>query len=445
MTSGNFKVIIVGGGPAGLVAAHALYQANIDFVVLEQREEVTVDLGACLVLGPQNLRVMHQLGLLGKLRDIGGELLSSKAFLLSGYEYKHSTDLQTLKDNHGAGLVAFHRAQLIQTIYDELDESAKARYFTNKKVADIASTGEGVLVTCTDGSTYDGSIILGADGVHSVTRRLMRTLALQQDPNAVWDDENPFTTEYKCMWCSFPRPSEPGVSFETTHKDQSVMYITGPERGWILAYEKFPEPTKERHDYTDKDIEDFGQRIAEFPVNETLKVKDVFSRRLTAGIADLQEGIVKNWSWGRIVLVGDACHKFTPNAGLGLNNGIQDVVVLSNLLHSAIQTSPNGVPTNETLTDVFQRYRETRAEPLQKDYDKSALVTRLHAWVNSIHYVLNRFILSQNFVTNLMARFSTSPAFRKGFVLDYVRAAELPAGRVTWEHAIPSPTVESQL
>jgi 2-polyprenyl-6-methoxyphenol hydroxylase-like FAD-dependent oxidoreductase len=98
MTTGNFKVIIVGGGPAGLVAAHALYQANIDFVVLEQRENVTVDLGACLVLGPQNLRVMHQLGLLDKLREIGGELLSAKGFLLNGYEYKHTTDLQTLKD-----------------------------------------------------------------------------------------------------------------------------------------------------------------------------------------------------------------------------------------------------------------------------------------------------------------------------------------------------------
>lgn len=98
MTTGIFKVIIVGGGPVGLVAAHTLSQANIDFVVLEQRESVTVDLGACVVLGPQNLRVMQQLGLLDKLRDIGGELLSAKGFLVDGYEYKHSTDLQTLKD-----------------------------------------------------------------------------------------------------------------------------------------------------------------------------------------------------------------------------------------------------------------------------------------------------------------------------------------------------------
>lgn len=339
--------------------------------------------------------------------------------------------------------MAFHRAQLIQALYDGLDESAKARYFTNKKVANIQSTDEGVSVSTTDGSTYNGSIVLGADGVHSLTRKAMRTLALQEDPNIAWDEENPFTTEYKCMWCSFPRPSEPGVSFETTHKDRSVMYITGSERGWILAYEKFPAPTKERHDYAEKDIEDFGDRIAEFPVNETLKVKDVFSRRLTAGIADLQEGIVKNWSWGRIVLVGDACHKFTPNAGLGLNNGIQDVVVLSNLLHAAIETAPAGEPTKEALTDVFRRYRETRAEPLQKDFDKSALVTRLHAWVDTLHYFLSRFVLSSSFVSNLVARYVTSPAFRKGFVLDYVRAAELPAGSVSWEHSIPRP-IESE-
>ena len=59
-----FKVIIVGGGPNGITAAHALHHAGIDFVVLERRQDVFEDTGASLVLSPQNLRIFHQLGIL---------------------------------------------------------------------------------------------------------------------------------------------------------------------------------------------------------------------------------------------------------------------------------------------------------------------------------------------------------------------------------------------
>lgn len=100
MAVSNFKVIVVGGGPVGLVAAHVLYKAGIDFVVLERRQNVVLDLGAALVLAPQNMRVMHQLGLYEKLMEIGGELLNTKGFLLNGYQFKTGTELQLLKQKY---------------------------------------------------------------------------------------------------------------------------------------------------------------------------------------------------------------------------------------------------------------------------------------------------------------------------------------------------------
>lgn len=69
------KVIIVGGGPNGITAAHALHHAGIDFVVLEKRQTVLEDTGASLVLSPHNQRVYHQLGLLDKILAIGEPLL----------------------------------------------------------------------------------------------------------------------------------------------------------------------------------------------------------------------------------------------------------------------------------------------------------------------------------------------------------------------------------
>lgn len=71
----NFKVIIIGAGPTGLTAAHALSKAGIDFVVLERRTEIFEDVGASLVLFPHNLRVLAQFGLLEKLQKLGHEVL----------------------------------------------------------------------------------------------------------------------------------------------------------------------------------------------------------------------------------------------------------------------------------------------------------------------------------------------------------------------------------
>lgn len=97
MVAEGFKAIVIGGGPAGLTTAHVLYKAGIDFLVLEERKEVVVDRGAAMVLGPQNLRVMRQLGLYDKLMPLGTEGLYTKGFLLSGRVFKDVPDLQTFK------------------------------------------------------------------------------------------------------------------------------------------------------------------------------------------------------------------------------------------------------------------------------------------------------------------------------------------------------------
>lgn len=65
-----FKAIIVGGGPSGLVLAHCLEAANIDFVLLESSSEAVQSSGSGFGLYPQASRVLKQLGLLEKVRAL---------------------------------------------------------------------------------------------------------------------------------------------------------------------------------------------------------------------------------------------------------------------------------------------------------------------------------------------------------------------------------------
>ena len=66
----NFKVIIVGGGPVGLITAHCLSKVNIDYEVLERRPDTDLNTGASLALWPQSVRVFDQLGLLQAVNKI---------------------------------------------------------------------------------------------------------------------------------------------------------------------------------------------------------------------------------------------------------------------------------------------------------------------------------------------------------------------------------------
>jgi len=70
MNAAGSKIIVVGGGPVGMTAAHALSRAGIDFVLLESRSEIVMDAGSGLVLSAMGLRALGQLGLLPALSKV---------------------------------------------------------------------------------------------------------------------------------------------------------------------------------------------------------------------------------------------------------------------------------------------------------------------------------------------------------------------------------------
>lgn len=59
-----FRVIVVGGGVAGLTAAHALHKANIDYVVLERGTDPAPPTGASIAIYPHGARILKQIGCL---------------------------------------------------------------------------------------------------------------------------------------------------------------------------------------------------------------------------------------------------------------------------------------------------------------------------------------------------------------------------------------------
>lgn len=347
-----------------------------------------------------------------------------------------------MRISYGQSALMFHRAELIRVIHDGLKKEDKERIHLNKRMTGVEATENGVVVTCADGSSYEGSIILGADGVHSKTRGFLREQALKADPDADVDGEHPFPVEYKTMWYSIPRRYEftPGDHYLNHGNGASLQMLNSNKRAWMFVYEKLDKPHRGgRVKYTEADMAAFNAKHGEMMIGNRLKLRDLFEHRMSGGMANLEEGVLKHWSHGRIVLAGDACHKFTPNAGFGLNNGIQDVVALTNELHWLIEASPN--PSQDELTAVFKKYQDSRHQFVQSDLDLAAHTTRLCAWPNSVYWFVDQWVMPYiPFLNDLMADYVMAPKWARARCLDFVESEEPFEGRVRWQNRIPKPT-----
>lgn len=269
----------------------------------------------------------------------------------------------------------------------------------------------------------------------------MREMKLKDNPKAETNEEAPFKAEYKTMWCSFPRRYEypPGDHCITHGPGASLQFIVHPKRCWVFVYEKLDQPNPhERTRFTDMDLKDFANRHGNMRIGDRLTLADVVPHRTSGGMALLEEGVLQHWSYGRIVLAGDAAHKFTPNAGLGLNNGLQDIaVLLSSLVSLLSKTAPN--PSEKELEGVFKRYQDARAKPVQKDFKFSADTTRMAAWPSWGWWLWDWFIASIPGFNLWALDVLASKDFSEAFCFDFLEGKESLMGRVPWVHPIPKP------
>jgi hypothetical protein len=111
-----------------------------------------------------------------------------------------------LLSSFGTTLHIFHRAELVQTMYDGLPKEARDKVHTGKHVVNTTSNEVSVRVICADCSSFHGSVIIGADGVYSKTRRLMGRVTFPTKPKLEGDDEYHYTSTYRCLSAAFPNP-----------------------------------------------------------------------------------------------------------------------------------------------------------------------------------------------------------------------------------------------
>lgn len=338
----------------------------------------------------------------------------------------------------------------MKTLHDGLPPDAQAKLLPNKKVVGVHSGPDGVSVTCADGTTYEGTLVTGADGAHSKVRDLMRTAALQAPSvhaNKLRVNEAaPFLTTYRALWVRFPTvsPIKAGYAGETHGYKCTLQLFAGEETSVIGVYERLDKPTREGVRYTQADEETFIERWGHLPIIAGgWTIKDAYDNRTQAGMVNLEEGVVKYWSFDRIVLVGDAAHKFTPSTGAGCNNGIVDVVALANELYHAFRDvrakDPDAFPTKQQVFAAFDGYQVSRYDTIKTGLAGASQATGAATWADATHKFVDRHILS---VQSLQKFFTTraAPELARTPVFEYVEGEDTMVGKFPWVHPIKAPS-----
>ncbi|KAM7211031.1 hypothetical protein V8F06_013579 [Rhypophila decipiens] len=432
----NFKVIIVGGGPTGLAAAHCFAKAGIDYEILDRRASLDDNEGASAAVWPNTARVFAQLGIMDEALQTYFPGIKWKANLISSGQCVGKSDVMAMPEvYHGYPWMLFARPRLVDMLKRTLPGNPKIH--TSKKVVSIDITSTGVTVHCADGSSFTGSIVLGADGINSSVRQILDEKIAQEagleKPTSYQTSVFKSSTIGVYGYCEGRIPGvEPETWYETHHDGFTSQLSGGDDMTLFLLYERLPAPVNSLEEgirFTDEDQKAFVDRTADHHVTPTVTVRELMSQCKWAYMSHLEEGVIDNWYTDRIVLAGDSVAKMTPNSGFGINTGIQSVVAITNALRRVLQATD--APDNAALTVAFGEYETVRRKNVEKTVHASGMHTKIATWDTWLLRFVDRWIVP---LTNgyLSMRRLVGPIVQEGIVLDWIPEDGYKEGTLKW-------------
>jgi 2-polyprenyl-6-methoxyphenol hydroxylase-like FAD-dependent oxidoreductase len=309
MGSSEHAVVVVGGGPTGMMLAAELKLAGADVVVVERRADREVDGSRARGVNARTLEVLDQRGIVDRFLAAGqphqGLSLAGVTLDISAFPTRH---------NYGLALLQRQFEHILGGWFDELGVPI-AR---GVEVVGFAQEESGIDVELSDGRSIRTAYLVGCDGGRSVVRQGADIDFAGSDASRSWLIAEVEMTEEPEIGV---RPGG-GIGRAADGRRFGVV-LSEPEVG------RDEEPTLEElraallaHEGTD-----YG---AHSPVN--------LSR-----FTDMTRQAV-SYRAGRALVAGDAAHVHPPQGGQGLNTGVQDAVNLGWKLAQVVGgTSPDSL------------------------------------------------------------------------------------------------------
>jgi len=313
------QVHIVGGGIGGLAAALALARQGIAAQVIEQAPEFK-EIGAGIQLGPNVFRMFEALDLVAPVSALA--VFPNNLIMMDSVTGEEVTRIplgDAFRKKFQYPYALIHRADLHNVLLDACRASNLIQLDASQKVVAVDETDTAVTVRTESGKEYSGAALIGADGLWSTIREIVvgdgepkvaghiayrAVLPTSEMPEkyrlremVLWAGEKVHLVHY---------PLRTGELFNLVAVFHSDRY----EEGW----DSYGDPA-ELHARFAKTCE---------PVRTLLN--KIESWRMWV-LCDRPP--IKEWSRGRITLLGDAAHPMLQYLAQGAGMSIEDAVCLA--------------------------------------------------------------------------------------------------------------------
>lgn len=356
-------VVIVGGGPTGLMLAGELALAGVDVAIVERRADQDLPGARAGGLHSRTIEVLDQRGIAdrflseGQVAQVAG--FASNRLDISDFPTRHP---------YGLGLWQKHIERILAGWVDEL----AVTIYRDREVVGIVQDGAGVDVELSDGQSLRAEYVAGCDG----GRSLVRKAAGIDFPG--WDP----TTSSLIAEVEMVEEPELGVhrnpfgihsfgKLEYEIREGQVVYKEGGPVGVMVTEEHVGPATQPTlRDLSDALIAVCGTDYGAHSPTWISRFTDM--TRQAAAYRDR-----------RVLLAGDAAHVHAPDGGQGLNIGVQDAVNLGWKLAQVVnRTAP------DSLLDTYHAERHPVAARVLRNTMAQTALRRADDRIKAVGEVL---------------------------------------------------------